>query len=57
MKPGDTHIYRGLIWLVERIELRGDNEHWAKLVINKGVGKTSRLINVEWIRTDKGGEE
>ena len=53
MKPGNEHVHNGLIWQVEKIELRGVDEHWAKLVIYAGLGKSSRLVHVEWIRYDK----
>ncbi len=56
MKPGDEHVHRGAIWQVERVELRGD-EHWAKLVRTTGLGKTARLVDICWIRTDEGGKE
>lgn len=50
MRPGDEHTYRGALWQVEKIELRGwppDVSHWAKLV---------RVGAVEWIRF-KGGKK
>lgn len=55
MNPGDTITRGGLEWTVERIQLRGDGEHWAKLVIYTGSGKTARLINEKWIRFDDKG--
>ena len=56
MKPGDEHIHKGALWQVEKVELRGNGEHWVKLVRYEGLGKASRLVNVCWIRTDEGGE-
>jgi len=52
LKPGSEHVHRGAIWQVEKVELRGVDEHWAKLVRYEGLGKTARLVNVEWIRFD-----
>jgi hypothetical protein len=52
MKPGDEHVHNGLIWQVERVQLRGVDEKWARLVIEEGLGKSSRLVNVTWIRFD-----
>ena len=57
MKPGDEHVHRGILWQVERVELRSNGEHWAKLVRTVGLGKTARLVDIAWIRTDEGGKE
>jgi hypothetical protein len=54
MKPGNTITRGNLEWTVERIQLRGVDEKWAKLVIYSGSGKAARLINEKWIRYDKG---
>jgi hypothetical protein len=57
MKPGDEHVHNGLIWTVERVQLRGVDEKWAKLVIYTGTGNNARLVNEEWIRYDEEGND
>ena len=56
MKPGDEHVHNGLIWQVEKIEIRGVDQKWAKLVRYDGSGKSARLVNQKWIRFDEGGD-